>query len=245
MILLVNANKRSLEMMTLRKSGERGTANFGWLKAKHSFSFGNYFDPNFMGFRHLKVINEDRIDPATGFDTHPHRDMEIITYIIDGAIEHKDSEGNVGTISKGEIQRMTAGSGIRHSEHNPLKDRSTHLLQIWIETQQKGLPPSFKQLSIADKLEKEKIALIVSPDGRDGSMDIYQDVSIYAGQLKKGDQLPFTLVKTRHAWIQMVEGDLQVNEQNLQAGDGLAVSDVEELQLTANSDNEFLIFDLK
>lgn len=231
--------------MTLRKSGERGTANFGWLKAKHSFSFGNYFDPNFMGFRHLKVINEDRIDPATGFDTHPHRDMEIITYIIDGAIEHKDSEGNVGTISKGEIQRMTAGSGIRHSEHNPLKDRSTHLLQIWIETQQKGLPPSFKQLSIADKLEKEKIALIVSPDGRDGSMDIYQDVSIYAGQLKKGDQLPFTLVKTRHAWIQMVEGDLQVNEQNLQAGDGLAVSDVEELQLTANSDNEFLIFDLK
>lgn len=232
-------------MQSLRKSEERGKGEYGWLSARYTFSFSSYFDEKHTGFRDLLVINEDRIDPAKGFAEHPHRDMEIITYIIDGAIEHKDSMGNVGIIRAGEVQRMSAGTGVRHSEYNPNADEGTHLLQIWIQPEETGIEPGYEQMSYVDRHKNSNLVLLASPDARDNSMKIHQDVLLYSGRLKSQEELSFAIPDGRHAWVQLVKGELSVDGQMLNSGDGLAISEVKDLEVKASSDADFLLFDLK
>ncbi len=231
-------------MKYLRKSAERGHANHGWLDSYHTFSFADYHDPRFMGFSVLRVINEDRIAGGTGFPTHPHRDMEIITYIVEGALRHKDTLGTEAVIRPGEVQRMSAGSGIRHSEFNDSKDQPTHLLQIWLLTEKEGLAPGYEQKSFADRLASESLVLVSSRGGREGSVHINQDVNLYAGRFKAGDAREVPLAKGRNAWLQLVRGDLEVLGERLAPGDGLAVSEEERLSLKARAPSEFLLFDL-
>lgn len=229
-------------MFMIRKSDDRGKAEFGWLHGRHSFSFGEYYDPDFMGFRTLRVINEDRVEPGQGFGTHPHRDMEIITYVIEGNLEHKDSMGNGSVIRAGDVQVMSAGSGVSHSEFNQSKQSLVHLLQIWIVPNQKGLNPGYQQKSFDFKGQKNRLVLFVSSDGIDQSLKIHQDARVYAAHLEKGKQLEYKNQK-RHTWIQMIKGVLSVEGNTLQAGDGLA-TDKNDLTLYANEPSEFLLFDL-
>lgn len=231
-------------MQVLRKSNERGGADHGWLKAKHSFSFAGYYDPAHMGFRSLRVINEDRIAGGRGFGAHPHSDMEIITFIVKGELEHRDSMGNRATIRPGEVQHMSAGTGVVHSEYNPNPDVETHLLQIWIETNKEGAEPLYGQRSFDAQLTNEKLVLVVSPDGRDGSIPIRQDVDIRLGRFKTGDSVDLPVRAGRGVWVQLVKGDLTVNGQTLKAGDGLALEQVPGVSLKADSEAEFLFFDL-
>jgi quercetin 2,3-dioxygenase len=232
-------------MITIRRSKERGHANHGWLDTNFTFSFADYYDPRFMGFRDLRVINEDFIEPAQGFPKHGHRDMEIITYMIDGELSHRDSMGNGETIRPHEVQRMTAGTGVLHSEYSSPTDK-THLLQIWILPEKNDLIPSYEQKLFAPEEKLGKLRTIASRGGDDGSVTINQDVSLYASILKAGDAVSHNLVAGRHAWVQLISGSIDLNGEVLNAGDGAAVSDESVLAIKAlANDSEFLLFDLK
>ncbi len=232
-------------MIKIRKSDERGGGNFGWLDTKYTFSFNNYYDPRFMGFRNLRVINEDFVEANQGFGTHGHSDMEIITYVISGELAHKDSSGGAEVLRPHEVQRMTAGSGIRHSEFNPSETEQVHLLQIWILPEKDGLEPGYEQTYFAPETKQGKLKLVASRGGNDGSVRINQDVKLYSSILKNGDEISFELAENRHAWIQIVKGSLELNGEKLLAGDGAAASDEKVLQIKSVADEtEFLLFDL-
>jgi hypothetical protein len=232
-------------MISVRPAEERGQARLGWLDSRHSFSFGHYYDPQHMGFGPLRVINEDRVSPGGGFDTHGHRDMEIVSYVLDGALEHKDSIGTGSVIRPGDVQRMSAGTGVRHSEFNHSQSAPVHFLQIWLLPEQEGLKPSYEQKNFTPSEKQGKLRLIVSRDGRDGSVTIHQDASIYAAVLKEGDKLTHTLKTGRKAWVQIIRGSLDLNGQWLRTGDGAAIADTPALAIAAHADDtEILLFDL-
>ncbi len=231
-------------MKSLRKSSERGHADHGWLKSAHTFSFAGYFDERFMGFRDLRVINEDWIKGRGGFPSHPHRDMEIITYIIEGALKHKDSMGNEATIYPGEVQRMSAGKGVVHSEHNASATEDVHLLQIWINTEKSGIEPSYGQKSFADEIAKNALTLVVSKNGDNGSVSINQDVNLWVGKLGENDSTKLSLGDHRHGWVQLISGQMDVDGTRMNPGDGLAISEENSLNARALAKSEFLFFDL-
>jgi redox-sensitive bicupin YhaK (pirin superfamily) len=231
-------------MFDIIRSDTRGGADHGWLKAKHTFSFAEYHNPQRVHFGQLRVINEDRIAPAQGFGTHPHKDMEIVTYIISGAIEHKDSMGNGTTIRAGEVQRMTAGTGVMHSEFNHSKDEELHLLQIWIFPEEKDLEPGYEQTLFAREDKLNRLRLIGSRDGRDGSITIHQDVDLYASVLDQGNEVTLDNVTDRRIFVQIVSGELDVNGEKLSAGDGAQLRQAEGIKARAESDAEFLVFNL-
>ena len=230
-------------MITLRASSDRGHANHGWLDSYHTFSFANYYDPKHTGFRGLRVINEDWVQPGRGFGTHGHRDMEILTYVLEGALEHKDSLGNGAIITPGEVQRMSAGTGIMHSEFNPSASESVHLLQIWILPTQQGLQPSYEQRTFPLQ-QREGLQLIAAKDGRDGAVTIHSDVDLYSGVLRRGDRVSYQLQPKRYGWLQVARGEADLNGYNLKAGDGVALSEAESLKITTNTGAEILLFDL-
>jgi quercetin 2,3-dioxygenase len=231
-------------MLTLRKSQERGHANHGWLNSFHTFSFANYYDRNHMGFRSLRVINEDRVDSNRGFGAHPHKDMEIISYVLEGALAHKDSMGNSAIIRPGEVQIMSAGSGVVHSEYNYSETEPVHFLQIWVLPNQQGLTPRYEQKMFSDDEKQGELRLIVSPDGRDGSVTIHQDADIYATLLDAQQQVEYQVRPNRYAWVQVARGSILLNDRLLQQGDGVAVSDAGILQLVGQEQSEVLLFDL-
>ncbi len=231
-------------MMKLRKAGERGHADHGWLNAYHTFSFADYYDEANMGFRDLRVINEDRIQGGAGFPTHGHRDMEIITYIIEGALAHKDSMGNIASITPGEVQRMSAGTGVRHSEFNHMPNQQTHLMQIWILPEKEGITPSYGQKSFTESFKNKNFVLVVSKDGREGSITMNQNASMYVGKFAASETMEYKIEPGRHVWLQMVKGSLTVNDQTLETSDGLAVSNEPNLNLNAKATTEFILFDL-
>jgi redox-sensitive bicupin YhaK (pirin superfamily) len=231
-------------MMKIRKSKERGHVEHGWLTSNHTFSFADYYDPEHMGFRSLRVINEDWVTPSEGFDTHPHKDMEIVTYIVEGAVKHKDSMGNGSTIRPGEVQRMTAGTGVQHSEFNESDRETLHLLQIWILPEKKGLEPGYEQKAFSESDRRNRLKLVASRDGRDGSVVIHQDAQLYASVLESGAQVEHDLKPGRGAWLQIVKGKLEINGKSLEAGDGAAISDEKSLKISARDRSEFLLFDL-
>ena len=228
----------------IRRSEERGSANFGWLDSRHSFSFGGYYDPQHMGFGPLRVINEDRVAPGSGFPTHPHRDMEIISYVLDGALAHKDSTGENSVIRPGDVQRMSAGTGVRHSEYNASETQPVHFLQIWILPERQGLKPSYEQKTFSAEEKRGKLRLVGSRDGRDGSVVIHQDVDLYATLLEPGESVSHRMSAGRGAWVQLVDGELTVNDKALRAGDGLSISGTEEIRLEAQGPTEALLFDM-
>jgi redox-sensitive bicupin YhaK (pirin superfamily) len=231
-------------MITIRKSEERGHVNMGWLDTYHTFSFDQYFDPAHMHFRSLRVINEDRVQPGRGFPTHSHRDMEIITYILSGALEHKDSMGTGSVIRPGDVQRMSAGTGVSHSEFNPSETELVHLLQIWIVPRERGLPPSYEQKFFDEGERQGKLRLIASDDGSDGSVTINQDARVYATILDAGQTAVYSLKENRYAWLQVARGTIRLNEVELNQGDGAAVSNENELVIAARDQAEVLLFDL-
>jgi redox-sensitive bicupin YhaK (pirin superfamily) len=231
-------------MITARKSRERGTTRIGWLDSRHTFSFGDYHDPQHMGFRALRVINEDRVTPGQGFGTHGHRDMEIISYVIDGALEHKDSLGTGSVLRRGDVQRMSAGTGVRHSEFNGSATEAVHFLQIWVLPQQQGLPASYEEKHFSDDDKRGRFRAIVRPGGADGALTVHQDVSMYAGVFAKDDKASFELAKGRHAWVQVARGAVSVNGTVLKPGDGAQVSDETRLDFVASEPAEVLVFDL-
>jgi hypothetical protein len=231
-------------MLQIRKSLDRGAADHGWLKSFHSFSFAEYYDPRFMGFRSLRVINEDYIDAGSGFPTHGHKDMEIITYVIKGSLSHKDTLGNSTSIMPGEVQRMSAGTGIMHSEHNHESSGQTHLLQIWIKPDLAGHIPSYGQKDFSDEYKKNQLVLVISSDGRDGSISIHQDACMYVGKFTTEKKLDFSIQTNRHVWIQLIHGTLIVNNIALSSGDAILASDELKLEILAHQNSEFLLFDL-
>ncbi|MBI2433882.1 MAG: pirin family protein [Candidatus Hydrogenedentes bacterium] len=230
-------------MITVRKSHERGHVNHGWLDTYHTFSFADYYDPNFMGHRALRVINEDRVAPGKGFGRHPHRDMEIITYVLEGALEHADSMGNGSIIHAGNFQKMSAGTGIEHSEFNPSGDTPVHLYQIWIQPGEKGLTPAYQELNAQAVAASSQLRLIGTPDAGNGHIHIHQDVKLYLGRMKDG-ALTYSPVKGRHVWLQVTRGTVEVNGVTLHAGDGAAVEKEDVLNFTSVDSGEFLLFDL-
>lgn len=231
-------------MVRVRKSDERGRAYHGWLRSRHTFSFANYYDPEHMGYRALRVINEDRIDGGSGFGGHPHRDMEIISYVVSGGLKHEDSTGNSTVIRPGEIQRMYAGSGVVHSEFNEFPDQETHFFQIWILPDTRGGRPEYGQKSFEEPLKEPKLVLVASPDGREGSLHIHQDVDLYLARLERGDEVTLPLRPGRGAWVQVVHGRLTVNGTEIETGDGLTAADEPALTLHAEDPSEFMLFDL-
>jgi quercetin 2,3-dioxygenase len=233
-------------MITIRPSEDRGHANHGWLDTYYSFSFSDYYDRKHMGFRDLRVINEDRVSAGRGFGMHPHRDMEILTYVIDGELSHRDSMGRGATLKRNDVQRMSAGTGVMHSEVNQSKE-PVHLLQIWIMPQAEGLKPSYEDLTIPTEEKRNRLRLIASHDGRDNSATINQDASVYASLLDSGRSLELELQPGRHAWVQLISGQLEVNGTKLEKGDGAAISGETLLRIASTSGNgaaEFLTFDL-
>ena len=230
-------------MMMIRKANERGHANHGWLDTYHSFSFANYYDPQWMGFRSLRVINDDLVMPGMDFGTHPHRDMEIITYVLSGALEHKDSMGNGRVIRPGEVQYMSAGTGVRHSEFNPSKDEAVHLLQIWIQPDRAGVTPRYAEKSMKDA-DIGTLNLVTSKAGRDGSIPIHQDADLWLAKLDSGKSVVHKLAKDRQAWVHVAEGEISLNGKTLGAGDAAAVTDEKSLELSANKPSQVLLFDL-
>lgn len=231
-------------MITIRKSHERGHFEHGWLNTYHTFSFDQYHDPRHMGFRSLRVINEDVVQPGHGFPTHGHRDMEIITYILAGALEHRDSMGNGSIIRRGDAQRMSAGTGVRHSEANPSPETPVHLLQIWILPDEQNRPPEYEEKKFSDDEKRNRLRLIVSPDGDDGAVKIHQDAKIYASVLAGGQEVVHTLADGRSAWLQVATGSVTLNDVALMQGDAVAVSEESKLRITANETAEVLLFDL-
>ena len=231
-------------MLTVRKSQERGHADHGWLNSFHSFSFAGYYDPNHMGFGNLRVINEDRIAPGRGFGTHGHRDMEIISYVLSGELAHKDSMGNIKGIPPGDVQRMSAGTGVQHSEFNHADGQTTHFLQIWIEPNVGGIPPSYEQKTFPDGQKRGALRLVASPDGRDGSVTIHADACLYAGLIDAQETVDKALDPARKTYVHLVRGTLQVNGQALSAGDAAMMEGESSLSLTEGRDAEVLVFDL-
>lgn len=231
-------------MIKIRKSNERGHANYGWLDTNHTFSFSTYYDPANMGFRTLRVINEDRVTAGQGFGTHGHKDMEIISYVVEGALAHKDSTGGEEVLRPHEVQRMTAGTGIRHSEFNPSEDDNLHFFQIWILPEKEGLEPGYEQKLFTPDEKTGKLRLVASKGGDDGSVHINQDVRIFSTILNPGDAVSHKLAEGRHAWLQMIEGKIEINGQTLETSDGAAISEESLLEIKAESRSEFLLFDL-
>ncbi|RZA20400.1 MAG: pirin family protein [Proteobacteria bacterium] len=231
-------------MLTVRQSGERGHSNHGWLDSRFSFSFADYYDVKHMHFGPLRVINEDYIAAQNGFGAHPHRDMEIITIVLEGSLTHQDSMGNKATIKPGEVQKMTAGTGVTHSERNDEKDGQTHLLQIWVIPDEMNLKPSYGQKSFADALASHKPVLVLSKTGRDGSIAIHQDTEIYLTNFQSGDTTDFAIGEGRGIWLQVIKGEVKANGQALKAGDAASLKDEAKLSLTASTASEFLVFDL-
>jgi len=230
-------------MMKIRKANERGHAEHGWLDTYHTFSFADYYDPQWMGFRSLRVINDDLVLPGSGFGTHPHRDMEIITYVLSGALEHKDSMGNGRVIRAGEVQYMAAGTGVEHSEFNPSQDEAVHLLQIWILPDRKGVTPRYAEKSLQNAAPGA-LHLITSKTGREGSIAIHQDANLWLGKLNAGNRVTHRLAPDRHAWVHVAEGEVVLNGRTLAGGDAAAVSRESQLELTATKPAQVLLFDL-
>jgi redox-sensitive bicupin YhaK (pirin superfamily) len=231
-------------MMTLRRSADRGRADHGWLKSFHSFSFADYYDPRHMGFGALRVINEDRVAPGMGFGTHGHRDMEIISYVLDGELAHRDSLGNGSVIRPGDVQRMSAGSGVRHSEYNHAADRTTHFLQIWIEPDVTGITPSYEEKHFDAAEKRGRLRLIASRDGADGSVRIHQDARLYAGLFDSAENAQLELDPRRRVYVHVARGAVTVNGQALAAGDALALQEVASLSIDQGREAEVLVFDL-
>jgi len=231
-------------MIAIRRDGERGRTEIDWLDSRHTFSFGEYYDPQHMGFRALRVINDDRVAPGGGFGTHPHRDMEIITVVLDGALEHKDSLGNGSVIRPGDVQRMTAGAGIRHSEFNHSHEEPVHLLQIWILPERNGLQPGYEQKAFAPEETRGTWRVVVAPEGKDGALTIHQDASLAVASLSRGEHATYPLKLGRYAWVQVATGGVTLNGNALRAGDGAAVSDETKLTVKATEPSELLLFDL-
>lgn len=231
-------------MLFVRRAAERGQADHGWLKSQHTFSFAEYHDPSFMGFGALRVINDDRVAPGRGFSAHPHRDMEIISYVVLGSLAHKDSMGNGSLIRPGDVQRMTAGTGVTHSEFNPSSDSPVRFLQIWIIPEKRGLPPSYEQKFFGEE-RRNTLRLVASPDGREGSLTVHQDVQLFASLLEKGQELRFVVETSRMVWIQVVTGRVRASSEVLSEGDALALSKEDSVSISAEEDANFLLFDLK
>jgi redox-sensitive bicupin YhaK (pirin superfamily) len=231
-------------MIQVRKAVERGHFDQGWLDTNHTFSFGDYYDPARLGFRSLRVINEDRVAPGQGFGMHGHRDMEIVTYVLDGALQHKDSLGNGSIMKAGELQRMTAGTGVRHSEFNPSDKEGVHLYQIWLLPQRKGLEPSYEQLAVGEEEKRGRFRLVASPDGVDGSLTIHQDARLYLASLSPGEGVAHEIDRGRAAWLQVLRGSVNVLGHDLAAGDGVAVTDENAIPVQAAAPSEVLLFDL-
>lgn len=231
-------------MYVVRKAEERGFADYGWLKTAHTFSFSDYYDPKYMGFGPLRVINEDYVAPKTGFPMHAHRDMEIITYVTQGKLAHKDTMGNAAEILPGEVQTMSAGTGVRHSEFSATDTETTRLFQIWITPDASNYQPSYGQKSFQDQLEGKDLVLVVSKSGEKGSLKINQDAKIYLGQFKEGYDGRIQLQPGRRAWIQMIHGSLEINGHSIQGSDALAIAEVTDLKLKSQGPVEFILFDL-
>jgi len=234
-------------MLKIRRSDDRGTADHGWLNSRHTFSFADYHDPRFMGFRDLRVINEDRVAPGMGFGTHGHRDMEIISYVLDGALEHADSMGTRSVIRPGEVQRMSAGTGVRHSEYNASRQDPVHFLQIWVLPRERNLPPGYEQKRFDDAEKRNALRLVASPDGRDGSVTIHQDVDLHAALVEPGAAVTFTRRPDRHVWLHVARGQVRVNGELLAAGDAVATHDEDTLHIEGAGPAgpaEVLVFDL-
>jgi len=230
--------------IVMRQAADRGHADHGWLDTRHTFSFASYYDPRFVGFRALRVINEDRVAPGQGFPTHAHRDMEIISYVLEGGLEHRDSLGTGSVIRPGDVQRMSAGTGVRHSEFNASPSEPVHFLQIWIEPATSGIAPGYEQKAFSDEDKRGRLRLVASPDGADGSVTIHQDARAYATRLAPGVEVVHRLAPGRHAWVQVARGALSLGGQRLGEGDGAAVSDESTLKLVGGKDAEALVFDL-
>jgi redox-sensitive bicupin YhaK (pirin superfamily) len=231
-------------MITVRPADERGMTRVDWLDSRHTFSFGEYYDPKHGGFRTLRVINDDRVKPAQGFGTHGHRDMEIISWVLEGRLAHSDTMGNTALVHAGEVQRMTAGTGVMHAEYNPSRKEPVHFLQIWILPEQTNLQPGYEQKRFTPEELKGVLRLIASHDGADGSIKIHQDVRIWAGRLADGDRATVTLAPGRHAWVQVARGNVELAGKPLAEGDGAQISDETALELVGKSDSEVLVFDL-
>jgi redox-sensitive bicupin YhaK (pirin superfamily) len=231
-------------MIQVRKSNERGHADHGWLDTRHTFSFADYYDPEAMGFRALRVINEDRVQPAQGFGTHGHRDMEILSYVLEGGLAHKDSTGGGGVIKPGDVQRMSAGTGVMHSEFNASRTEPVHFLQIWLLPGRRGIAPGYEQKYFPPEQRQGQLRLIASPDAADGSVTIHQDARVYSTLLGKGQTVTHALAPGRHAWVQVARGQVRLGDIVLSAGDGAALSDEQSVSLTGAEPSEVLLFDL-
>ncbi len=231
-------------MFRIRRSEDRGFADHGWLQTFHTFSFASYQDANHVQFRSLRVMNEDRVAPGQGFGTHPHNDMEIVTYVLEGALEHRDSMGNGEVLHPGEFQRMSAGTGITHSEFNPSKTTPVHLYQIWLRPERKGIEPSYEQKAFSAEERRNRLQLVASSNAADGSLLIHQDARIFLGDLDASEKLQIEIPPERHLWLQILRGSVTVNDEILHAGDGLAVSDERALTIKANIAAETMLFDL-
>jgi hypothetical protein len=231
-------------MITIRRAEDRGHADHGWLSTYHTFSFAEYLDPAHMGFRALRVINEDRVQPGQGFGTHPHRDMEIISYVLEGGLQHRDSMGNGSVIRPGEVQRMSAGSGVTHSEFNASQEELVHFLQIWLVPAERGIKPGYEQKLIDRKEQAGRLRLVASPDGRDGSVTIHADADLYAGLFDEGATGELPLRKGRHAWVHVARGKARINGHDLAAGDGAAMSEEPAVRIEGVDASEVLVFDL-
>jgi redox-sensitive bicupin YhaK (pirin superfamily) len=231
-------------MVQVRRAAERGHFNHGWLDTYHTFSFGAYYDPAHMGFRSLRVINDDRVQPGQGFGMHGHRDMEIVTYVLDGSLEHRDSMGNGSILRAGELQRMTAGTGVRHSEFNPSATEWVHLYQIWVLPQRKGLEPSYEELTVDEEDQRGRFRLVASPEGAAGALTIHQDARLYLARLLPGEVVTHLLEPGRAAWLQVLRGGVQVLGKDLATGDGAAVADESALSVQTVVPSEVLLFDL-
>ncbi|MDY6785867.1 MAG: pirin family protein [Cyanobacteriota bacterium] len=231
-------------MIKVRKSHERGHANHGWLDTHHTFSFANYRDREFMGFRNLRVINEDSVSPGAGFGKHGHRDMEIITYVLEGTLKHQDSLGNGSLIQPGEVQRMSAGTGILHSEYNASTTDSVHFLQIWILPDTPNLEPSYEQRNFGIAKDPNRLHLVANRNGSDGALTVHQDLNLYAGVLREGNCVSYAFNPQRYAWVQVARGAISLNDISLQAGDGAAINNESNLEIAALEDSEILLFDL-
>jgi len=231
-------------LIRIRRKDQRGLTELGWLKSHHTFSFADYHEPTMMGFRALRVLNEDRVRPGQGFPTHAHRDMEILSYVLDGAIEHRDSLGNGSVIRPGEIQRMTAGTGVSHSEYNASRTQWAHFIQIWIQPEEPDLPPGYEQKMFPATDLRNQLCLLASREGDDGSIRIYQDVAVYGALLDGGNSVVHRLAPGRHAWIQILRGDFELNRMPLSAGDGAAISEEASIEVLAKNDSEALLIDL-
>jgi redox-sensitive bicupin YhaK (pirin superfamily) len=231
-------------MIKIRPANERGAANHGWLDSRHTFSFADYYDPEFMGFGPLRVINEDRVQPGQGFGTHSHRDMEIISYVLEGALAHKDNIGNGSVIRPGTVQRMSAGTGVEHSEFNASKTEPVHFLQIWIKPERDRMRPSYEERTYADDEKRGRLRLVAARDGRDGAVVVHQDVDLYAALLRSGEAVTHKLRPGRKIWFQVARGSVSVNGTQLGAGDGAAIADEERVEINAAGDAEILLLDM-